>query len=172
MLRVDGVASKIAAKSSVLFFPLSLRFLGDLKYRDEDEEEDTTRRRSNSPLLLDKDPACLYIVWNHRHEFDKNPDLFVNTMVELAEEGLTNFQLILLGDDFGIGCEDDNKEEEKEGREKHKPFFSQEQHRTLAPHILHSGYCQDKQSYYEWLSIGDVAISCAIHEFYGVSMIL
>jgi glycosyltransferase involved in cell wall biosynthesis len=46
------------------------------------------------PPAIEKDKKL--IVWNHRWEYDKAPDLFANAMLELAERGV-DFRLALLG---------------------------------------------------------------------------
>ena len=67
----DGLAERIAARSELLPVPV-------------DAVAPATSR----------DPGL--IVWNHRWEYDKDPDLFAEAMIRLAERGVS-FRLALLG---------------------------------------------------------------------------
>ncbi len=93
------------------------------------------------------------IVWNHRWEHDKNPELFFSTLYGFAEQGVY-FGLIVLGESF----------------RNQPPIFAQAAER-LAPHIVHFGYAADRQEYRRLLCQGDVVVSTANHEFYGMAML-
>lgn len=69
--------SKIRDKSKVL--PLGMDFI----------HLSETNKETDPPLLL----------WNHRHEYDKNPELFFNSLFSLKEEGVP-FRLAVLGESF------------------------------------------------------------------------
>jgi glycosyltransferase involved in cell wall biosynthesis len=93
------------------------------------------------------------LVWNHRWEHDKNPELFFHTLYALAEQGVP-FGLIVLGESF----------------RNQPPAFAQARE-GLARHIVHFGYAEDRQEYCRLLCQGDVVVSTANHEFYGMAML-
>lgn len=93
------------------------------------------------------------IVWNHRWEHDKNPELFFNTLYGFAEQGVP-FGLIVLGESF----------------RSQPPIFAQAAQR-LAQHIVHFGYAEDRQEYCRLLCQGDIVVSTANHEFYGMAVL-
>ncbi|MFA7382426.1 MAG: DUF3524 domain-containing protein [Desulfurivibrionaceae bacterium] len=93
------------------------------------------------------------LVWNHRWEHDKNPELFFNTLYGLAEQGVP-FALIVLGESF----------------RSQPPIFAQAAKR-LAPHIVHFGYTADRLEYCRLLCQGDIVVSTANHEFYGMAVL-
>jgi len=91
------------------------------------------------------------IVWNHRWEYDKNPQAFFNVIYALAGMGLP-FKLALLGESFSI-----KPEEFLDARER------------LADRIVQFGYLEDFPAYSSWLWRGDVCVSTAHHEFFGAA---
>jgi len=93
------------------------------------------------------------VVWNHRWEYDKNPDLFFRALFELDERGV-EFRLIVLGESF------------KES----PPVFEQAQQR-LAHRLAHLGYAADRERYWRLLQEGDIVVSTALHEFFGLSVL-
>lgn len=99
---------------------------------------------------MDRPPV---LVWNHRWEHDKNPELFFNTLYGLADQGIP-FGLIVLGESF----------------RNQPPVFAQAAQR-LARHIVHFGYAADRQEYCRLLCQGDIVVSSARHEFYGMAIL-
>ena len=93
------------------------------------------------------------IVWNHRWEHDKNPQYFFNTLFALEAEGL-DFRLIILGQSF----------------RKKPPVFSFARDK-LQQRIIHYGFAESREEYAELLAQGDIVVSTARHEFYGISII-
>ena len=93
------------------------------------------------------------LVWNHRWEHDKNPELFFNTLYALAEQGVS-FGPIVLGESF----------------RNHPPVFADAAQR-LAGYMVHFGYAPDRREYCRLLCQGDVVVSTANHEFYGIAML-
>jgi glycosyltransferase involved in cell wall biosynthesis len=93
------------------------------------------------------------IVWNHRWEFDKNPKDFFHALDSLIERGL-DFELALLGENFQTIPSDfiDAKERYND-------------------RILSYGYVESREEYIEWLAKGDIVISTAIQENFGMSIV-
>lgn len=96
----------------------------------------------------------LRICWNHRWEYDKNPQLFFDSLSFLMDKGL-DFEVVLLGEKFAE-C---------------PPVFA-EAHALLAAagKVAHWGFLPDRQPYLALLSTCDVVVSTAIHEFFGLSI--
>ncbi len=98
-------------------------------------------------------PSCPVIVWNHRWEHDKNPELFFHTLFELADEGVP-FKLIVVGQSF-----------------QRSPALFAEIPGRLASRLSHFGYVADRTAYLQLLKQGTLIISTASHEFYGLSVL-
>jgi len=101
------------------------------------------RPKNNTPL----------IIWNHRWEHDKNPQLFFATLFELEREGV-EFELIVLGQSF----------------QRQPKIFTVARER-LQSRIRHFGFVESRQEYIDLLRQGDVVVSTASHEFYGIAVI-
>ena len=97
----------------------------------------------------------LVIVWPHRWEHDKDPETFFSILIQLYREYSIKFQLIILGQSFN---------------EKPKIF---DEILTILPsdYILHCGFVQSKIDYENLLFKGDLVVSTAQHEFFGVAML-
>jgi len=93
------------------------------------------------------------IVWNHRWEHDKNPESFFAALDALTKASI-DFRLIVLGQSFpdSPAC-----------------FFQAE--KNLQDKILHFGFARSYNQYLRLLSMGDIVVSSALHEFYGISII-
>ncbi|MGY6630504.1 MAG: tRNA-queuosine alpha-mannosyltransferase domain-containing protein [Wenzhouxiangella sp.] len=92
------------------------------------------------------------ITWNHRWEYDKQPELFAEALVHLAELGL-DFTLALLG---------------PRGRRPH-PALEQLRH-TLGDRIVVDGFLE-RDDYRRWLSKTALVVSTASHEFQGIALL-
>ncbi|MGD8792600.1 MAG: DUF3524 domain-containing protein [Anaerolineae bacterium] len=93
------------------------------------------------------------LLWNHRWEYDKDPETFFRAIYALAEEGL-DFGLILLGESF-----------------RNQPAEFLEARARLPGRIEHFGYAQDEATYARLLWQADVVVSTAIHEFFGAAVV-
>lgn len=93
------------------------------------------------------------IVWNHRWEHDKDPETFFHVLYQLADRGI-DFELIILGQSFARWPE----------------VFSQARIR-LQKQIVHFGYVENREEYVRLLLRGDIVISTAKHEFFGMAVL-
>lgn len=101
-------------------------------------------------------PGCRsrpVILWNHRWEHDKNPEEFFAALFTLQDSGC-DFDLIVLGESFRQA----------------PPIFAEARAR-LVGRIRQFGYAESPDQYAAWLKQGDVVVSTARHEFFGISVI-
>jgi glycosyltransferase involved in cell wall biosynthesis len=127
-------ADALRAKAQVL--PLGLDLARFDAYRH-------AAPRSGRPLLL----------WNHRWEYDKDPETFFRAVYALAGEGW-DFGLILLGESF-----------------RNLPAEFIEARDRLPDRIVHFGYAEDPATYARLLWQADVVVSTAVHEFFGAAVV-
>ena len=92
------------------------------------------------------------VVWNHRWEFDKNPEAFFAALDRVDRLGI-DFRLVLLGETSQV-----------------KPRAFEEARSRWGAKIVHYGYEPSKREYVRWLSQGYVAVSTAIQENFGIAM--
>lgn len=92
------------------------------------------------------------ILWNHRWEFDKQPQVFFKALYQLAEEGIA-FRLVILGENFQI-----HPKEFLEARER------------LADRIIRFGFVESLEDYARYLSQADIVVSTAIQENFGFAV--
>jgi len=92
------------------------------------------------------------LVWNHRWEHDKNPDLFFQTLMDMAED--ISFSLMVFGQSF-----------------QRKPDIFKQVPEKLASRLSHFGFVDDVSQYYRMLRQGSLVVSTASHEFYGISVL-
>jgi glycosyltransferase involved in cell wall biosynthesis len=94
-----------------------------------------------------------HITWNHRWEFDKNPQLLLDSMIKLDQAGV-DFTLHVVGQQF---------------RKMPKQF---EQLKTqLGPKIGHWGYMESRSAYQTLLQQSDVVLSTALHDYQGIAVL-
>jgi glycosyltransferase involved in cell wall biosynthesis len=107
-----------------------------------------------APLIVKKSPLDKpLIIWNHRWDYDKNPDLFFDVLGALKKKGI-GFYLALLGEQY---------QRIPEVFKTAKERFKEE--------ILVYGYLESREEYRSWLSKGSVVISTAIQENFGISVV-
>lgn len=93
------------------------------------------------------------VLWNHRWEYDKNPEAFFNVLYKLQDRGV-EFKLIVLG----------------EARKSSPDIFSEAKIR-LADNILHWGFVKSRQEYAELLWQADILPVCSNQDFFGASVV-
>ncbi len=93
------------------------------------------------------------IVWNHRWEHDKGPEDFFSVLFRLAERGI-DFRLIVLGQRF-----------------RNSPSIFTLARENLSRRLIHFGYVEDRNEYGRLLVQGDLVVSTALHEFFGMAVL-
>ena len=93
------------------------------------------------------------ILWNHRWEYDKNPEPFFRNLFKLKEEGL-NFKVALLGESF-----------------KSNPDVFEEAKVKLKDQIVHYGYCDKFSDYAKWAWMADILPVTSNQDFFGGSVV-
>ena len=93
------------------------------------------------------------ILWNHRWEFDKGPEMFARVICELASEGVP-FRVNIAGEPGENPCEAMWRARE-----------------VLGERVLHFGFAESRKEYGQLLWTSDIAISTTRHEFFGVGMV-
>ena len=93
------------------------------------------------------------ILWNHRWEYDKAPEAFFAALKALVEADIP-FRVIVCGQRF-----------------RKAPRVFAEARAWLGARVVHWGYAEGLAGYHGLLARADIAVSTAIHEFFGVSMI-
>jgi glycosyltransferase involved in cell wall biosynthesis len=109
------------------------------------------------PLRALKGDACPVagppvILWNHRWEYDKDPEAFFQLLFRLQAEGRP-FRLIVLGENYRGA----------------PPIFAEAKAR-LSAHILHWGYAESRQDYARLLQQADLLPVTSRQDFFGGSV--
>lgn len=134
-----GELSALRAKSTVLRLGLDLAGL------------DAARPTAEARRL--REPGPPVVLWNHRWEYDKNPEGFFRAMNRLDDAGV-RFRLVLAGQTFA-----------------EQPPAFEAGFRRYADRVLHYGYAESFADYAALLWRSDVVVSTSVHEFFGVSML-
>ena len=98
-------------------------------------------------------PATPLIVWNHRWEFDKQPEVFFAALERLANRGL-DFQVAVLGQ-----------------RYRRVPAVFAAAAKRLEKHIVQWGAVASKAAYDDWLRRSTLVVSTAIQENFGLAVV-
>lgn len=98
-----------------------------------------------------KENSAPVILWNHRWEHDKNPDLFLKGLNHLKSKNI-KFKLIILG----------------KGTEKQdiKSFFEN----NFKSELIHCGYAENRTEYSNLLSQATHLPVTSKHDFFGLSV--
>lgn len=119
---------RISARSDVLPVPIT-------------DEFESYRSSPKEPSL---------IVWNHRWEWDKQPERFLAALRRLSGDGI-DFRLAMMG------C----------GGGRNNAFAGDAA--ALAKHIVHWGEAE-ANTYRKWIRKAGIGVSTAVHDFQGLSM--
>ena len=128
-----NTVKQIEDKSSILHIGCDL-----LKF-----DKSKVRAENKKPIIL----------WNHRWEFDKNPELFFKTLIKLKENKF-EFSLIILGENYS-----------------NSPDIFYDVKKDLSDEIIHIGYCSSFEEYKDWLWRADILPVTSIQDFFGISII-
>ena len=109
-------------------------------------------RRLDPPWVLNDPKDEPLILWNQRLEYDKNPEGFINVLVQLAAEGIP-FRVALCGERFG-----------QPGERWEKGVAA------LGDRVIHNGYAED-EVYRCLLWESELTVSTAGHEYFGISIL-
>ncbi|MEM8887834.1 MAG: DUF3524 domain-containing protein [Bacteroidota bacterium] len=126
---------EIREKSEVLPLGLDLAFFDSIR--------PSHKKENRIPILL----------WNHRWEYDKNPDTFFETLFRLKEEG-QSFRLMVAGENYKrqLAVFDRAKE-------------------ILKDEIIHWGYAESREAYAKLLFQSDILAVTSLHDFFGISVV-
>jgi glycosyltransferase involved in cell wall biosynthesis len=127
---------QIAAKSRTLHLGLDLHKFDPYQLADQD-------CRERRPLIL----------WNHRWEYDKDPEEFFRAMFALQQRGV-EFELVVLGESY-----------------RQQPAIFSAARQKLERQIVHWGYVESFADYAAWLWRADILPVTSIHDFFGVSVV-
>jgi len=92
------------------------------------------------------------ILWNHRWEYDKNPELFFSVLKQVKNNG-PDFKLAVIGENFS-----------------QSPKIFEEARRTFKDMIVQWGYVESFKEYAEWLWKADILPVTSNQEFFGASV--
>ena len=93
------------------------------------------------------------ILWNHRWEYDKNPEDFFQALYRLEENGIA-YELAVLGESYSTS-----------------PAIYAEARQRLRHRIIHWGFVEEFSDYAGWLWRADILPVTSIHDFFGVSVV-
>lgn len=130
--RHTNVVDRLYEKSQVLPIGMNLRRI---------DQGDRSIYTEDLPLIL----------WNHRWEFDKNPDDFFNALFKLKGEGL-RFRVATLGEAY-----------------KNFPEIFEKAKEILGEDIVKTGYLSGNE-YSSWLLASDILPVTSYHDFFGISV--
>ncbi len=107
----------------------------------------TTRSSDSHP----SDPPL--IIWNHRWEYDKQPEVFFRVLGRLRDKGMP-FSLAVMGERY----------------DRYPAVFDRAK-QTFGDQIKVFGYVPSRAAYHAWLARGSVVVSTAIQENFGISVV-
>ena len=120
---------------------------------NEEKAENETRKSEVEGGVWNPDSKIPLIVWNHRWEFDKNPNDFFQALFILAERGI-DFRVAVLGECFS---------------KQPKEFILARE--ALGDRIVHFGYAESFADYAAWLWRTDILPVTSKQDFFGASVV-
>uniref|UniRef100_A0A1I8P1K4 tRNA-queuosine alpha-mannosyltransferase n=1 Tax=Stomoxys calcitrans TaxID=35570 RepID=A0A1I8P1K4_STOCA len=144
-LKLKHLREKIEKKCEVLYFPIKFHAFPNkrLIVGGDVQMNSLTTENAND---------CLHLIWPHRWEHDKNPKLLVEVLLELNKRQV-DFKVTICGETYHTSPEAFEGLQEK-----------------LGSKLVNFGFLS-RDKYVKTLLDGDVVISTAGHEFYGVAML-
>ena len=110
-------------------------------------------RRGGRPSTRPSEDGPPLVIWNHRWEFDKNPAAFFAALDAALARG-AEFRLALLGENFQVVPKEFEAARERYG-----------------PRIVQYGHVEDRAAYLDWLRRGDIVVSTAGQENFGMAVV-
>lgn len=135
-------------------------FLGRFPDRRHSHLLDSVMERSTiQPVGVDlapfedpiRDGGPPLILWNHRWEHDKAPEVFLDALYQLVDQGL-DFRVGLAGENF-----------------RQQPAEFSAARRRLGDRVIQFGYAPEDE-YRELVRRSQIVVSTALHEFFGISL--
>ena len=123
---------EIKYKSRVLYLGMDLSKFDDYQTKEK-----------GSPLIL----------WNHRWEYDKNPEPFFQCLYQLQKNDIM-FEVVVLGENFHTA-----------------PNIFDRAKERLKKQIVHFDYCEDFSEYAKWLWKADIIPVTSNQDFFGGSVV-
>ena len=123
----------IKSKSHVLYLGMDLSALNKVKIEKE---------KNDNPIIL----------WNHRWEYDKNPELFFSILKTVNSNDI-KFSLVIIGENFSKS-----------------PSVFNEAKIIFKEKIIKWGYVRSKKEYAKWLWKADIIPVTSNQEFFGASV--
>lgn len=102
---------------------------------------------------VEKDWRVPRILWNHRWEYDKNPEEFFEGIRHLKAERIP-FELVVLGGNFA-----------------QSPRVFEEAEKEFSNEIIQWGYCESFEEYASWLWKSDFLPVTSNQDFFGISIV-
>jgi glycosyltransferase involved in cell wall biosynthesis len=140
---LSHIGERIRSNSTVAWVPVELPPTEILTSRVLHNSDNDGRSVGSEPIR---------IVWPHRWEHDKDPELLLEVAREHTEK--LNLRWIILGEQF-----------------KTIPDALVEFQKEFRGRIDHMGYVESKGEYWKWLSKADWVLSTAEHEFFGIAVV-
>jgi len=131
--RPSAIPERIRAKSEVVYPGVDLASINRV-----------TRPRDAGPPL---------IIWNHRWEFDKRPEVFFSALYELISRGV-DFRVAVMGENFQV-----------------QPRIFMEAQERLGRRAAQFGFVKDREEYLKLLRLGRVSVSTACQENFGIAAV-
>jgi glycosyltransferase involved in cell wall biosynthesis len=122
---------EIKDKSKVLYIGIDLKRFDDYK-----------NIKKGPPLIL----------WNHRWEYDKNPEIFFKVLFDLQNKEI-DYRVAILGE-----------------RHNKYPSIFDEAKEKLKSKIVQFGYCNSAKEYAKWLWKADILPVTNNQDFFGISI--
>lgn len=110
-------------------------------------------RLDDFPPVQARGGAPPLVVWNHRWEWDKDPETFFRVLGRLSGRGVP-FRVAVAGEGY-----------------RRAPQVFQEARGALGERVVHWGNVTDRDAYLRLLCRGEVAVSTARHETFGISLV-
>ena len=142
-LKLKHIREKIEKKCEVLYFPIKFHAFPNKRMM---------MGGAAWPMPNGNNKDCLHLIWPHRWEHDKNPKLLVEVLLELNKRQV-DFKVTICGENFQTAPECFEGIQVKLGNK-----------------LLNFGFLP-REKYIQTLLSGDIVISTAGHEFYGVAML-